>query len=227
MWRVWHEAHRSEIPSQPTLFFLPMIPCVLWSKRTSCLGFSSVTLNYGILTGFSLHLLVSRSKCSKPCSWTYYFFCVEQNPSSLHMVQGKESQTFVGWRNGEGNGDRFSWLCLCLQPSLPSLWREMKSSHGVTGGIKGCVAKCGSCRHPGNSSADSGEESRISSQLRSFSHINWGLHAPIQVSFHRRTMVSGFCLAFIGDSEDMKGKADLLCIPSASELCPCELFTNH
>lgn len=40
-------------------------------------------------------------------------------------------------------------------------------------------------------------------------------------------MVSGFCLAFTGDSEDMKGRADRLCIPSASELCPCELFTNH
>lgn len=32
---------------------------------------------------------------------------------------------------------------------------------------------------------------------------------------------------FTGDSEDMRGKADRLCIPSASELCPCELFTNH
>lgn len=85
--------------------------------------------------------------------------------------------------------------------------------------MKDCVAKCGSCRRPGNSSADFGEESRVRSPLHSFSHTNQGLHAPVQISFHRRTMVSGFCLAFIGGSQDMKGKADGLYIHALPQSC--------
>lgn len=75
------------------------------------------------------------------------------------------------------------------------------TSQGVTGRTKGCIAKrvTDSRQRPGNNSADSGDESRVSVSV---TLIQPGILCVlfVQVSFHRKTMVSSFCLAFLGDS---------------------------
>lgn len=74
------------------------------------------------------------------------------------------------------------------------------TSHGVTGRTKGCIAK--------HVTAANAQETTVltlvtkaGSERLSYAH-SAGDFVPlfVQVSFHRKTMVSSFCLAFLGDS---------------------------
>lgn len=73
------------------------------------------------------------------------------------------------------------------------------TSHGVTGRTKGCVAK--------RVTAANAQETTVLTLVTKAERVSQYAHSAgdfmhlfVQVSFHRKTMVSSFCLAFLGDS---------------------------